>query len=129
MTSIAKIQIKSDDNFINPEVVTVIRNITSRIPKNLHGQDRVSSLKEIITSIPIREKDMLVELFNGLLSEMVRREASDIELGGYGSNNFVWFRVFGKKNPIEELPRLNNDEALLILSILSEANVLEKEGI
>ena len=75
----------------------------------------------MLPSISFNDRDLLVKLFNSFLSEMVKREASDIEVGGYGSNDSVWFRVYGKKNPIEELPKLNYDEsALLVLSILNE---------
>jgi twitching motility protein PilT len=121
MSSLVDIKTKNDNSIIEPAAKTVIKSITSKIPHTLHGPDRVSYLLEILPSVSFEEKDLLVTLFNSFLSEMVKREASDIELGGYGSKDFIWFRVFGKKNPIEELPRLSNDEsALLILSILNE---------
>ncbi|MBP1682739.1 MAG: Twitching motility protein PilT, partial [Ignavibacteriaceae bacterium] len=121
MTLITELKIKTDNAVINTNTEAVIKKIVSKIPHTLHGPDRISYLMEILPSIQLVEKELLIGLFNSFLSEMVRREASDIEVGGYGSNDFVWFRVYGKKNPIEELPRLNNDEAaLLILSILNE---------
>ena len=114
---------------VNHGVYQVIKKITSSIPHTLHGPDRVSYLIDTIPSILYEEKDLLIALFNTFLSEMVRREASDIEVGGYGSNGSIWFRVYGKKNPIEELPKFNNDEsAVLILSILNDKQrqILEK---
>ena len=121
MTSLTELKMKTDNAVINPDAEAIIKKIVSKIPHTLHGPDRVSFLIEILPSISFGEKEFLIGLFNSFLSEMVRREASDIEVGGYGSNDFIWFRVYGKKNPIEELPRLNNDEAaLLILSILNE---------
>jgi twitching motility protein PilT len=55
---------------------------------------------------------------------MVDKEASDIELGGYGSNGFVWLRIYGKKEPLLEFPKFTNDEAaLLILSILNDKQI------
>ena len=121
MSPVVEIKTKTDNSLINPETKSVIKNLTSKIPNTLHGPDRISFLIELLPSISFNDRDLLVKLFNSLLSEMVKREASDIEVGGYGSNDFVWFRVYGKKNPIEELPKLNNDEsALLVLSILNE---------
>ena len=121
MSSFVDIKTKTDNSLINPETKTVIKNFTLKIPQTLHGPDRISFLIELLPSISFNDRELLVKLFNSFLSEMVKREASDIEVGGYGSNDFVWFRVYGKKNPIEELPRLNNDEsALLVLSILNE---------
>jgi twitching motility protein PilT len=52
---------------------------------------------------------------------MVDKEASDIEVGGFGSEEYVWMRVYGKKEPIQELPKFTHDEAaLIILSILND---------
>jgi twitching motility protein PilT len=129
MSTLVDIKTKTDSSLINPETNTVIKNITSKIPYTLHGPDRVSFLIELLPSISLSDRDILVKLFNSFLSEMVKREASDIEVGGYGSNDFVWFRVYGKKNIIDDLPRLNNDEsALLILSILNEKQRKILEG-
>ena len=129
MSTLLGTKTKTDNLFLNSETRTVIKNITSKIPYTLHGPDRVSFLIELLTSISYNDRDLLVKLFNSFLSEMIEREASDIEVGGYGSNDYVWFRVYGKKNIIDELPRLNNDEsALLILSILNEKQRKILEG-
>jgi len=129
MSTLVDIKTKTDSSLINPATKTVIKNITSKIPYTLNGPDRVSFLIELLPSISLSDRDLLVKLFNSFLSEMVKREASDIEVGGYGSNDFVWFRVYGKKNIIDDLPRLNNDEsALLILSILNEKQRKILEG-
>ena len=121
MSSLAEIKSKILTPQLDPEAEELIKRIVSKIPYTIHGPDRVSYLIESLPSISFEEKNILVRLFNSFLSEMVRREASDIEIGGYGSNDFTWFRVYGKKNPIEELPRLTKDEAaVLILSILNE---------
>ena len=74
---------------VNHGVYQVIKKITSSIPHTLHGPDRVSYLIDTIPSILYEEKDLLIALFNTFLSEMVRREASDIEVGGYGSNGSI----------------------------------------
>ncbi len=70
-----------------------------------------------------------MSVLDNLLKVMVDKEASDIELGGYGTEGFVWIRVYGKKEPMTELPSFNDDEsALLILSILNDKqrDVLEE---
>jgi twitching motility protein PilT len=129
MSTLLGTKTKTDNLLLNSETRTVIKNITSKIPYTLHGPDRVSFLIELLTSISYNDRDLLVKLFNSFLSEMIKREASDIEVGGYGSNDYVWFRVYGKKNIIDELPCLNNDEsALLILSILNEKQRKILEG-
>ncbi len=99
----------------------VMKKITSTIPKTIFGPDRVSFLIENFHTITFEERTLLIEVMNNLLKVMVDREASDIEVGGYGTEGYVWIRVYGKKEPLEELPRFNDDEsALLILSILND---------
>ena len=93
MTSLTELKIKTDNAVINTNTEAVIKKIVSKIPHTLNGPDRISYLMEILPSIQLVEKELLIGLFNSFLSEMVRREASDIEVGGYGSNDFVWFRV------------------------------------
>jgi twitching motility protein PilT len=112
---------KSDNTIISIEVKNVLQKIVSRIPSTYHGPDRVSYLIELLPSISHEDKELLIGLFNSLLKVMIDREASDIELGGFGSEGFVWFRIYGTKEPLPELPKFSHDEsALLILSILNE---------
>jgi len=121
MSSLVGINTKADYSLINPEIEAVFKNITSKIPHTLHGPDRVSFLIELLPSISYEDKELLIELFNSLLKVMIEQEASDIELGGFGSEGFVWFRIYGTKEPLPELPKFGHDEsALLILSILNE---------
>ena len=83
--------------------------------------DRVTFMVENFNRITMDNRFLLVEVMNNLLKMMVDKEASDIEVGGYGSEDFIWFRIYGKKEPILELPKLSNDEtSLLILSILND---------
>ena len=111
------------------EAKRIIHKYTSGIPADLRGPDRVSHLITIFSSIPHEERFELMEVMNNLLRYMVDKEASDIEVGGYGSENRVWLRVYGKKEPIKELPEFNHDEAaVVILSILNDKqrHVLEE---
>ncbi len=99
----------------------IIDKYVSRIPRYLMGQDRVIFLMEHFNEISNEERFQIMDVLNNLLKVMVDREASDIELGGYGTEGYVWFRIFGKKEPVTELPKFSHDEsALLILSILND---------
>lgn len=106
---------------VSPEAKQVIEKYVSKIPRFLMGPDRVSFLMEHLKEIPHEDRFILMEVMNNLLKVMIDKEASDIELGGYGTEGYVWFRIFGKKEPIYELPQFSYDEsALLILSILND---------
>jgi twitching motility protein PilT len=124
-----ELKISSDYLDISSEVQNVLQKIVSSIPPNFHGPDRVSYLIELLPSISHEDMELLIILFNSLLKNMVDREASDIELGGFGSEGYVWFRIYGTKEPLPDLPKFSSDEsALLILSILNEKQrkILEK---
>ncbi len=115
--------------YVSPEAENVLKKLTSQIPRTLFGPDRVSYLIENFHKVQFEEKFLLMGVMDNLLKLMVDKEASDIELGGYGTEGFVWIRVYGKKEPMTELPCFNDDEsALLILSILNDKqrNVLEE---
>ena len=122
--------IKTGPKFdLDNESRELIKKYISRIPDFIRGQDRVSYLIEHYSEISIEDNSKLMELMNNLLKVMVDKEASDIELGGYGSEGFVWLRIYGKKEPYLKLPKFTNDEsALLILSLLNDKQrqVLEK---
>ncbi|HSR17886.1 MAG TPA: ATPase, T2SS/T4P/T4SS family, partial [Ignavibacteriaceae bacterium] len=106
---------------VSTEAKLIIEKYVSLIPKFLMGPDRVSYLIEHYNEISHEERFCLIEVMNNLLKVMIDKEASDIELGGYGTEGYVWFRIYGKKEPMFELPKFSYDEsALIILSILNE---------
>jgi twitching motility protein PilT len=115
-------EIKTSKGYvIDAETRSVIDKYAASVPADLRGPDRVSYLISIFPSIPHEHKFILMEVMNSLLKHMVDMEASDIEVGGFGSEEFVWMRVYGKKQPIHELPKFSHDEAaLIILSILND---------
>ena len=53
---------------------------------------------------------------------MVDREASDIEIGGAGTVNYIWFRVQGIKKRVQDLPNLKIDEATALIAVLLNKN-------
>ena len=120
-----------DQKVIVPEETeSILNNIISRIPKTLKGAERVSFLVDHFSEIPVEERYSLMKVVDDILQHMVEKEASDVELGGFGTEGYVWFRIYGQKNIVEELPRFSDDEsAILILSLMSDKqrSILEKE--
>ncbi len=44
-----------------------------------------------------------------------------MNLADMALKDYVWFRIYGKKEPVMELPKFTNDEsALIILSVLND---------
>jgi twitching motility protein PilT len=115
---------------IDPEIILgsdgrdILNKYISAIPPHIIGPDRVSFLIDHILIMTTIDRYKLKSIVNNLLKVMIHKEASDIELGGYGSLGKVWLRIYGKKEPLLELPVFTSDEsALLILSILNDKQI------
>jgi twitching motility protein PilT len=109
------------DKDLTRETLDILQKFTSQIPEHYFGIDRVIFLDSVIKEISIEETRTLNNFVNYLLKLMLDQEASDLELGGFGSDGYVWLRIYGAKNIISELPRLTFDEsAILILNIITE---------
>jgi twitching motility protein PilT len=121
MTVQTELNNKTTNTIITPTANNFLKRVVASIPPTYHGPERVTYLIELLPTISYDEKELLIITFNNLLKVMIDREASDIELGGFGTNGFVWYRIYGNKEPLPELSKFSHDEsALLILSILNE---------
>jgi twitching motility protein PilT len=113
-------QIKIDEDLTN-DTLEILKKYTSKIPEHYFGIDRLIFLNSVIKEISLEENRVLNNFVNYLLRIMLHREASDLELGGFGSEGFVWLRIYGAKNIVSELPKLTFDESgLLIFNIITE---------
>ncbi len=99
----------------------ILTNYSSRIPATVFGPERVKFISDHIDSIPDDQKLLIIQLANHILSLMIERQASDVEIGGFGTQGYVWFRIYGKKERVKDLPTMTPDEAaVLILSLLNK---------
>ncbi len=98
----------------------LLQELKNKVPASLFSLDKEQFIgHELIEKISDSDKVVLRNLINSFLSEMRKRGASDIDFGGMGSRNMVWFRVHGEKNPISELGTYEiNEFDILIQSIL-----------
>lgn len=100
---------------------SILSFFTSKIPPVIIGAERINFIIENIEKLPNEQKLQVIKLANHILTYMIEHQASDIEIGGMGTNGFVWLRIHGKKEKAKELPILSNDEwAVLIVSLLSQ---------
>jgi twitching motility protein PilT len=99
---------------------SVLKSFVSTIPASLIGLNRVTYLFENLDKLRPEDKTGIRNLFNKLLTAMIERDASDIELGGHGNSGFIWLRIFGKKERVKDFPVFTEDEsALIILTLLN----------
>ncbi len=103
------------------EAKNILEPFIEKIPKAVFGPERVNFIIEHFTEFDNEQKLILLEVVNRMLTSMVEMEASDIEVGGHGTDGYIWMRIFGKKNRIQEIPRFSSDEtACLIISLLND---------
>lgn len=99
----------------------ILSNFVTRIPATVLGAERATYIAEHITDLKIDEKLLMIQLMNHILGVMIERQASDVEIGGFGTQKFVWMRIFGKKERVNDLPQFTDDEAsTLIISLLNK---------
>ncbi len=103
------------------QALDILRDFSKSIPDAYIGADRTNYIIEHSEKISIKEKEILIKFLNHILTAMVDRGASDVEIGGPGTANYIWFRIQGIKKRAKDLPNLKIDEAtLLIASILNK---------
>jgi twitching motility protein PilT len=98
----------------------ILTRYVQKIPQSILGAEKINFIIEMAQQMPGEHKIELHKLVNYILTLMIEREASDVEIGGNGTDDFIWFRIHGEKIRVEELPRLNHLEAsILIVSLLT----------
>lgn len=101
--------------------VQTLRQLAAAIPPTAPGVERQMLIGDLASKASPAERTALRKLMDAFLLRMSKLNASDIDLGGYGTMGYVWYRVYGDKKPDQELAKFTSDEmSLLIQSILVE---------
>jgi twitching motility protein PilT len=108
-----------------PPVVTeaqrILKEMASQFPKTVTGLERQMMISDIMTRTDETTKMKLLALVNHFLTRMFTINASDIDMGGYGSQGHIWYRVYGSKRSDPSLGKYSQDEInILIQSIVGE---------
>jgi twitching motility protein PilT len=101
--------------------ITTLKELAASIPDTPPGIERQMMIGDLVSKQSPAERSALKKLMDRYLAEMSKNNASDIDLGGYGSAGHIWYRIYGDKKPNTEIGKFTNDEFdLLIQSILIE---------
>lgn len=100
----------------------ILSDFCAAIPESLYGPDRVSYILE--NSSKLKEDNIVIlrKFINKILTSMVERDASDIEIGGHGNEGYIWMRIYGKLERVKDLPQFTEDEAALLIANLFNSN-------
>ena len=99
----------------------ILKETAAHLPQSLQGLERQMMIGDVLTRMDETSKSKLLTMVNYFLNRMLSVNASDVDMGGYGSQGFVWFRVYGVKKPDPSLGRYAPDEMnVLILGTIGE---------
>ena len=74
---------------------------------------------DIVGRMDETDKGKLRALMNYFLLRMLTNNASDIDMGGYGSGGNIWYRIFGSKKADKSLGQFLPDEMnFLVQSVI-----------
>jgi twitching motility protein PilT len=101
--------------------IKLLQEIAGSIPDTVPGMERQMLIGDLVSKQSPAERTALRKLMDSYLLRMSKINASDIDIGGYGTGNYVWYRVYGDKKPARELGKFTLDEFnILIQTILIE---------
>jgi twitching motility protein PilT len=100
----------------------ILSEFADSIPESYYGPDRVGYILENSSKLADEEKVLLRKFINKILTSMIERDASDIEIGGHGNEGYIWMRIHGKKERVKDLPQFTDDESALLISNLFNSN-------
>jgi twitching motility protein PilT len=103
------------------EAQKVLKEMSSQLPITVTGLERQMMISDVMMRTDETTKMKLLALMNFCLTRMFTVYASDIDMGGYGSQGYVWYRIYGSKKPDPSLGKYTQDEiSILIQSIIGE---------
>ncbi len=104
------------------EIKPILEHFVDQVPKSLFGTDKIEFIINNTEKLKSESSLALRIFINKLLTGMIERDASDIEVGGYGNGGFIWMRIFGVKERVKELPTFSIEESALLISNLLSVN-------
>ncbi len=115
-------QVKAADQApILAEARKILGDATAQLPKTVQGLERQMMIGDIIGRMDEGLREKLRNTINYFLTKMFTNSASDIDMGGYGSQGYVWYRVFGNKKPEPSFGKFSTDETnVLVQSIIGD---------
>jgi twitching motility protein PilT len=101
--------------------IRTLQDVAAAIPDTVPGMERQMMIGDLLTKQSPAERTALRKLMDSYLLRMSKINASDIDLGGYGTGGHVWYRIYGEKRPAKDLGTFTLDEfSVLIQSVLIE---------
>lgn len=100
-------------------ILPILESVRKKIPVSVQGLERLRLIYKEVQALSEDQKLALKAVLDGLLNEMESNHASDIDMGGTGCGDKVWYRIYGAKKPWVEGPEFEATETdILFLSVI-----------
>ena len=104
-----------------PRPPRICDELIAAVPANYRGQDRIRFIAEQLADVKSEQRLFMQMHIEQLAHHMIHLGASDMDAGGPATNERVWYRINGKKEPCEDLGGISTDIMdVLAISLLSE---------
>lgn len=103
--------------------IKLLQEIAASIPETVPGMERQMLIGDLVSKLSPAERTALRKLMDSYLLKMSKINASDIDMGGFGSANFIWYRIYGDKKPGQDLGKFTLDE----FNVLIQAILIERQ--
>ena len=98
-----------------------LKDTSSKLPKTVMGLERQMIIGDLLGRMDEGDKGKLHSLLNYCLTKMFTISASDIDMGGYGTQGYIWYRIFGSKKPDKTLGEYAPDDiSVLVQSVIGD---------
>jgi len=105
------------------QVKSLVKGLADSIPRTLASVEKQQFIgRELLKKVSENDRLVLRDFIDGALVQMRTKEASDIDMGGYGSGGYIWLRIQGIKKPVEAWGQYSTDESdIIIQNLLMES--------
>ena len=93
----------------------VLKELAATLPQTVTGLERQMMIGDTLSRVDETAKMKILSLINHFLTRMFAINASDIDMGGYGSQGYIWYRVYGSKKPDPTLGKYTPDEMNILV--------------
>jgi len=103
--------------------IKLLQEIATTIPDTVPGMERQMLIGDLVSKLSPAEKSALRKLMDSYLLRMSKINASDIDIGGFGTGAHIWYRIYGDKKAARELGKFTLDE----FNVMIQSTLIERQ--
>lgn len=97
------------------EVKDIVTSLDEKVDATARGIERHREIGKLVDDQSREVRFKLRDVVESFLNKMYKNEASDIDFGGPGCSNKVWYRIHGDKSPDKDAPEFSLTETNFLL--------------